>query len=186
MQHADQPRHVGHVQANGRLVQHVQRMRRLLATARDVVAHLAQLGDQLDALRFAAGQRRRRLAQRQVAQPDILHQLQRVRNIGHRCKKFHCLIDLHGQHVADVLAAPGDRERLGIEALAVADVAWHLHVRQKAHADGAHALPFACGAAAIAGVERKARRGIAARTRLQRIGEEPSDRVPHADICGRA
>jgi hypothetical protein len=57
VQHADQPFHVGHVQAHGGLVQHVQRVRRLLAAARHVVAHLAQLGHQLDALRLAAGQR---------------------------------------------------------------------------------------------------------------------------------
>jgi hypothetical protein len=57
VQHADQLFHVGHVQAHGRLVQHVQRVRRLAAAAGDVVAHLAQFGDQLDALRLAAAER---------------------------------------------------------------------------------------------------------------------------------
>ena len=78
VQHADQLLHVGHVQPDRRLVQHVQRARRALAAARDVVAHLAQLGDELDALRLAARQRRARLAQRQVAQADVGQQLQRV------------------------------------------------------------------------------------------------------------
>jgi hypothetical protein len=57
VQHADELFHIGHVQAHGGLVQHVQRVRRLLATAGDVVAHLAEFGHQLDALRLAAAQR---------------------------------------------------------------------------------------------------------------------------------
>ena len=65
------------------------------------------------------------------------------------------LVDLHLQHVADALAAPADRQRLGVEALAVADVARHLHVGQEAHLDGAHALAFAGRAAALAGVEAR-------------------------------
>ena len=58
MQHVDQLLDVGHVKAHRRLVEHVQRVRRLLAAARHVVAHLAEFGDELDALCFAAGQRR--------------------------------------------------------------------------------------------------------------------------------
>ena len=57
VQHADQPFHVGHVQAHGGLVEHVQRVGRLLPPARHVVAHRAQLGHQLDALRLAAAER---------------------------------------------------------------------------------------------------------------------------------
>ena len=146
VQHADQLLHVGHVQADGRLVQHVQRVRRLLAAARDVVAHLAQFGHQLDALRLAAAQRRRRLAQRQVAQAHVLQQLQRVGDGRHRGEELDRLVDLHLQHVADALAAPADGQRLGVEALAVADVAGHLHVGQEAHLDGAQALALrSCG-----------------------------------------
>jgi hypothetical protein len=50
----DELLHVGHVQAHGRLVEHVERVRRAVATAGDVVAHLAEFGHQLDALRLAA------------------------------------------------------------------------------------------------------------------------------------
>ena len=62
----------------------------------------------------------------------------------------------------------------------------HLHIRQEAHADGAHALPLAGGAAAIAGVEREARWRIATRARFERIGEQLADGVPHADVGRRA
>ncbi len=97
---------VGHVQAHRRLVEHVERVRRLVAAPRDVVAHLAELGHQLDALRLAARQRRRRLAQRQVAEPDVPQQLQRMADVGHRGEERDRFVDLHLQHVADALAAP--------------------------------------------------------------------------------
>ena len=73
---------------------------------RHVVAHLGELGDQLDALRLAAGQRGRRLAQREVAQAHVLQQLQRVRDRRHAGEELDRLVDLHLQHVADALAAP--------------------------------------------------------------------------------
>ena len=49
-----------------------------------VVAHLAEFGDELDALRFAAAERGGRLAEREVAQADVFQLLQRV-GIGRRC-----------------------------------------------------------------------------------------------------
>ena len=73
-----------------------------------------------------------------------------------------------------------------LKRCAVADVAGHLHVGQEAHLDGAQALPFAGRAAAVAGVEGEARRRVAARLGLQRLGEELADRVPEADVGGRA
>ena len=46
--------------------------------------------------------------------------------------------------------------------------------------------PSQAAAAAVAGVEGKARRRVAARLGLQRLGEELADRVPEADVGGRA
>ena len=43
VQDVDQFFDIGHVQADGGFVEHLQRVRRLLSTPRDVVAHLAQL-----------------------------------------------------------------------------------------------------------------------------------------------
>ena len=57
VQHRDQLFDIGHVQAYRGLVEHVQRVRRLLAAAGDVVAHLAEFGHQLDALGLATAQR---------------------------------------------------------------------------------------------------------------------------------
>ena len=67
VQRREQPLDVGQVQAGGRLVEDVDRVLRPL--------QLAQLGRDLDALRLAAGQRRRRLAERQVAEAEIVQDL---------------------------------------------------------------------------------------------------------------
>ena len=75
-----------------------------------------------------------------------------------RGEEFDRLVDAHREHFADVAAAIRDRQRLGIEALAAAGVAQHLDVRQEAHLDRLHALPFAAFAAAARRVERKATR----------------------------
>ena len=79
VQHVDQLLDVGHVQADGRLVEHVQRVRGAARRARcarpdRVAAHLRELGDELDALRLAARQRRARLAEREIAEPHVLQQ----------------------------------------------------------------------------------------------------------------
>jgi hypothetical protein len=89
------------------------------------------------------------------------------------------------QHVADALAAPGDGQGLGVEARAVAGLAGHLHIGQKAHLDGAHALAFAAGQRPAPVLKLK-RPGVAARLGLQRVGEQLADGVPEADVGGRA
>src|SRR5690606_36467034 len=77
-------------------------------------------------------------------------------------------------------------ERLAIEALSAADVAGYLDVGQEAHRDRLHALAFAGLAASAGGVEAEAARAPAAQPRLGRVGEEPADRVPEADVGRRA
>ncbi|CAK9134584.1 unnamed protein product, partial [Ilex paraguariensis] len=186
VQHADELVHIGHVQAHRGFVQHIERVRRLVAAPGHVVAHLGQLGDELDALGFAARQRGRGLAQREIAQAHVLEQLQRVGDAGHAGEELDGLVHLHLQHIANALAAPGDGQGLGVEARAVADLAGHLHVGQEAHLDGAHALALAGRAAAFAGVEREAAGRVAARLGLQRFGIELADGVPEADVGGRA
>jgi len=59
VQYADEFFHVGHVQADGGLIQHVERL---------FLAGLGEFGDELQALRLAARERRALLAQGEVAQ----------------------------------------------------------------------------------------------------------------------
>ena len=108
-----------------------------------------------------------------------------MRNRWHGGKEVHGLIHLHLQHIANALAAPADGQRFGVEARAVADLAGHFHIGQKAHLNGAHALTFASRAAAFAGVEAKTPRRIAARLGLQRLSKQFANGVPEANIsCG--
>ena len=67
LQHDQQLAHVVEVQAGGRLVEDVE--------GAPGAAPL-QLARELDALRLAAGQRRRRLAEMHVAQPDVVERLE--------------------------------------------------------------------------------------------------------------
>src|SRR5690606_15887327 len=76
--------------------------------------------------------------------------------------------------------------RVAIEAGPIAGVARHFDVGQEVHLDGAHALAFADRAAAIAGIERKARRAPAAHAGFAGVGELAAHVVPESDVRGRA
>ena len=71
-QRAEQPAVVARVQPDRRLVQDVQ----------DAGESAADLAGQTDALRFAAGKRRRRPAERQVLESDIHQELQSVGDLA--------------------------------------------------------------------------------------------------------
>ena len=73
VEHVEQLGQVVEVQAGGRLVEQVER-------AAGVGAR--QLGRQLDALGLAAGERRRRLAEREVVEPHVAQRLQDAANLG--------------------------------------------------------------------------------------------------------
>jgi hypothetical protein len=99
---------IRHVQAHRRFIEHIQRVALRAGTARTdsrivaaVRAHLGQFGDQLDALRFAARQRRALLAQRQVTEADILQQAQRVMDLRMRGEEIDCFVDAQREDVAD-------------------------------------------------------------------------------------
>ena len=85
VQHANELFHVSHMQADSGFVEHVKRalLRAAAAGAAHGVAggvepHLGEFGHQLDALRFAAGERGALLAEGEVAEADVLQQAQRV------------------------------------------------------------------------------------------------------------
>ena len=71
MQDANQARGVAAMQADRGFIQHVQR------------AHQprAQRGGKLNALRFAAGKRRRQTIERQVIEPDIVEEFQALADL---------------------------------------------------------------------------------------------------------
>ena len=189
VEHPDQALHVGHVQPDGRLVEHVEGVDVAAAPGTALAgtrARPGQLGHQLDALRLAPAQARALLAEGEVAEADILQQLQRVPDAGVELEVHGSLVDAHGEHVRDALVAEAHLEGLCGEPGAAAGVAGHRDVRQEAHLDGARALAFALLAAAALHVEREAARGVAAHTRLRGSREKPPHVVPDAHVGGRA
>ena len=76
-------------------------------------------------------------------------------------------------------------QRLAIEALAVADVAGHVDIRQELHFDAQLALALAGLAAAAVHVEGEAPGLVAAHLALRQLGEELADLVEHAGVGAR-
>ena len=121
VEQAEQLLDVGEVQAGGRLVEDVD------------VALLGHLGGQLEPLPLAAGQRRERLAEREVAEPDVgepvedlvrgrrarLAVAEELLRLGHR----------HRKHLGDVAAAERVLEHRRLEPLALALLAGGLDGR---------------------------------------------------------
>ncbi len=102
VQHVDQLLHICHVQSNSGLIQHVERVSGLLPRPGAYVgAHLGELGDQFDALRFTTRECRALLAQGEIAEPDVLQQLQAMVHAWMGDEELDGLVDIHRQDVAD-------------------------------------------------------------------------------------
>src|SRR5262249_34037564 len=111
VQYVDQLFDIRHVQAHGRLIEHVQRVLRLHTwPGTDVAAHLRELCNKLDALCFAAGQRWALLTQGQVPQADILQELQCVVYPGMCLEEFDSILNAHRENIADAVPAPQHRQ----------------------------------------------------------------------------
>ncbi len=157
VEHLEQPLHVGEVQAGRGLVEDVER-----APGRD----LRELGRELDALGLAAGERRRGLAEPDVAEPDLVERLQAPADLRDVLEERQRLLDRHVEHVGDGLALEADLERLAVVALAVALLARDVDVREEVHLDLDLAVAAADLAAPALDVEAEASRLVAARPRL--------------------
>src|SRR5713226_326907 len=164
------------MQAGGRLVENVKRAAGGAAR---------QLLGELHALRLAARQRGRLLADMDVAQADLLESQKLVADDGHGLEEIDALVDRHLQHVGDRLAAEVDFQRLAVVALALADVALDVDVRQEVHLDLDDAVALAGLAAATLDVEREAAGFVAALGRFGELREPVADRREGAGIRRR-
>ena len=164
------------MQARRGLIQDVERLAGLAAV---------QLLGELHALRLAARERRSGLPQAYVAQAHIVERLQLALDLRDVAKERERLGHAHIEHVRDGLAAVGHLERLAVIALAPADFAGHVDVRQEVHLDLDLAVALAGLAAASRHVEAEAPRAVAARLRLRNAREERPQVVPEPNIGGR-
>ena len=165
------------VQAGRRLVEDVQSVFGAL--------QLAELGCDLDSLRFAARQRRRRLSQRQIAKAEAIQHVDLPRQRRFGCEKGHALLDRHVQHVVDRLAADGDLERFGVESSALAGAARHLDVRHEVQLGRDDPLALTLFAPAAFDVEAESPGFVVALDRQRRVGKEVADGVVEADVSCR-
>src|SRR4051812_13477371 len=176
VQDVEQALDVREVQARGRLVEDVERAAR---------GDLRELGRELHALRLATRQRRRRLAEPDVAEPDVAQRLQPPVDLRDVLEELDGLLDGHVEHVGDRLALEADLERLAVVALAVALLARDVDVGQEVHLDLDLAVAAADLAAPALDVEREAARLVAADPRLLRLGEQVADDVEEAGVRRR-
>src|SRR5262245_29013412 len=163
------------MEPRGRLIEDIERAAR--GPAR-------QLAGQLYPLRLAARQRRRLLADMDIAEADALQRLELVADRGHGLEQLCRFLDRHVEHVGDRLVLELDLERLAVVALALAHVAGDVDVGQKVHLDLDHAVALAGLAAAALDVEGEAAWLVAAHLGFGELGEPFADRREGAGIGG--
>ena len=149
------------------------------------VGALLQLGSELDALRLAAGERGRRLAEPDVAEPDVDERAQVAGDRGDRREELRRLLDGHVEDLGHRLALVVDLEGLPVVPGALAHLARHVDVRQEVHLDLDRAVAGARLAAPALDVEREAAGLVAADLRLGGGREQLADLVPDAGVGGR-
>src|SRR5439155_17148916 len=128
------------------------------------------------ALGFAAGDRRRRLTEPDVSEPDVAERLELATEARDALKELVRFVYGHIEHVRDTLALIRDVERLAAVALALADFAGDGHVREEVHLDLDVSVAGARLAAAALHIEREAAGRVAAQPRFGHAREQLADR----------
>jgi hypothetical protein len=141
---------------------------------------LGHLAGQPHALGFATGKARRRLPERQIAQPDLLQGLQ---DAGHRRvlgEHRTGLVNAQRQHIGDRPIRPGRFEDLGSVAPAIAGLARNPDRREIAHLDRQRSHPLAIRTGALCPVEGEVRGRASGLAR-----EDVADTVEHLGVRRR-
>ena len=143
-----------------------------------------QMSRELQALGFAARQRRHRLAESQVFEADVGERTQsglHCRLVGEKSERF---ADRHLKHVGDGFVFERDFEYLGAEALAVAIGAAQVNVGEELHLDMLEAVAAAHRAAAVAGVEAESAARVIAFFRQGCLREQVAYGFESTDVAG--
>lgn len=146
---------------------------------------LAEFASEFDSLGLATRQRRRRLAQLEIIQTDIVQRLQQLLDRSDVLEVFESLLHIEFQHVSNALVLELHLQRFVIEAMPAADGARHPQIRQEIHFEFIAAVPFARFAASTADVEAEAARLVSAALRVRQLREEVADQIEDFDISGR-
>src|ERR1700677_1509153 len=117
-----------------------------------------------------------------VVEADIAQRFELLANRRHRTHELEGVEHRHVEDLGDALAFVLDFERVAIVALAAADFAGDVNVRQEVHLDADNAVALACLAAAALDVEGKAAGPLAAHSGLGQLREEFADWREEAGI----
>src|SRR6202021_210955 len=112
-----------------------------------------EVGGEFDALGFAAGERRGGLAETDVAEADLVEDVELVDDFGVAGEVDEGFFDGHVEDVVDALAFVLDVEYLGFVTCGVTFFARELDVGEELHFYGDGAVAFADVAAAAGDVE---------------------------------
>src|SRR5205807_1174127 len=123
------------------------------------------------------GERRRRLSESHVAEPDVVERVEPSSDLGDVREELECLFDRHLEHVGDVLALEADIERLTVVTLPVTLLARHVDVGQEVHLDLDLAVAATDLASPALDVEAEPARLVSARAGLLRAAEQVADHV---------
>src|SRR5207244_2995214 len=138
VEHLEQPLDVGEMEADGRLVEQVERR---------AAARLGQLARDLQALRLAARELRRRLAEPQVAEPDAAQRHQTPGEARLAREVLERLVDGEVERLADVDAAVAHVEHFAAKPRAPAHLARDEEIGEEYHLDRDPSRAFAVLAA---------------------------------------
>ena len=116
----------------------------------------AQLCGQLHTLCFSSGKSRSRLADLDIAQPDILKGLELARNPRKTGEKLQAFLDCHFQDIIDALAFIFDLQCFTVIALSLTHITGDIDIRQKMHLNLDDAVALACLTAASLDIKGKA------------------------------
>ena len=153
MEHFEELLDVGEVEPRGGFVEDVERATRGASR---------ELGRELHSLGLAARDRRRRLAEPDVAEANVNEGLQLRADIRDVRKDVEGLLDGHLEHVRDRAALVVDLQRFPVVAPALADLARDVDVGEELHLDLEDPLALAVLAAPAFHVEAEAARLVAA------------------------
>ena len=141
-----------------------------------------EVGGEFDALGFAAGERGGGLAEADVAEADLVEDVELVDDFGDAGEVAEGFLDGHVEDVVDVAALVLDVEDGGFVTGSVAFFAGELDVGEELHFDGDGAVAFADVAAAAGDVEGEAAGGEALALGVGLGGEEGADFVEGLDV----
>src|SRR5262245_66568847 len=139
------------------------------------------MGNELDALGFAAAQGGAGLAKLEVVQAGVAEGFKGPGDPGHAAEELDRLLDGEVERLGDVFTAIFNVQRLAIKAGAATGFAADKGGREEVHLKFDIAGAFAFGTTTLRAVEGESAGGVAAKPGLWHLGVELPDLVEKAD-----